>query len=775
MKYLSIVLSVALLLQTADAAPPRVLIEGCRLEQVAREPEIVTPVGMTFDGQGRLLVIESHTHQAADDYPGPQGDRLRAMQFSNEAGAASSWSTVAEGFHHAMNVAAGKDGSVYVVSRGEVSLLADRDQDGKFEDKRRVLWLDTEADYPHNALSGIALHGDRLYLGLGENFGMNYRLVGSDGQEISGSGGAGTIFHCTPDGTQLQRFATGFWNPFGLCTANDRLYAVDNDPDASPPCRLIDVVERGDYGYRYEYGRAGVHPLQAWNGELPGTLPMVCGTGEAPTAVVAHRGYLWVTSWGDHRLERYELQQGADGSLTAQMTVVVQGEADFRPTGLAVAPDGSLYFGDWVLRDYAVHGKGRIWKLTLPDDLQATLPEPRSHEHVADGELHKLERLRWEGELSKQQRQETLREALLSPDAEIRLFAVRCIAEQRLVGFVNDLNRLLDGEIPNDRYYLAVLGALDWLEGGYGPRHGGIADGLLMRELRSSSRSDTAKALALTLISPDYKDVTIGLLEQWIAEGSPDLQLTAVRALARRVDEARFAALIEVVESESSSEQLRAEAMVGLSAAWQRFLPTFTGLASSENETLRSEAERVLRLAGKTAPVMEEVPSTEDLAAWQELLAQPGNAEAGRRLFFSPLAPNCSVCHRHQGQGGQVGPDLSTLATVSDRDKIIESILQPSREVAPHYQPVVLLTDAGKMHVGLRLPKSGDDGRETYIDTAGQRFELDSDSIELRQPSPNSLMPSGLEKSMTIAELRDLVTFLSGAPERTDSASQKRE
>ena len=82
--------------------------------------------------------------------------------------------------------------------------------------------------------------------------------------------------------------ATGFWNPFHLCVdAFDRLFAVDNDPDSRPPCRLMHIVPDGDYGYRYRNGRKGVHPFTAWNGELPGTLPMTAGTGEAPSGVLA--------------------------------------------------------------------------------------------------------------------------------------------------------------------------------------------------------------------------------------------------------------------------------------------------------------------------------------------------------------------------------------------------------------------------------------------------------------------------------------------------------
>ena len=180
-----------------------------------------------------------------------------------------------------------------------------------------ILRLETEADYPHNGMSGIVFadatdDGDCI-VGLGENFGVEYTLVGSDGGAIGRPRRRGHDFLLHGSMARSSSASpTGFWNPFSICAAPaDDMFCVDNDPDASPPCRLIDVLPAGDYGFRYEYGRAGVHPLQAWNGELPGTLPMICGVGEAPTAIVHHRGYLWVTSWGDHRIERYRRVIGA--------------------------------------------------------------------------------------------------------------------------------------------------------------------------------------------------------------------------------------------------------------------------------------------------------------------------------------------------------------------------------------------------------------------------------------------------------------------------------
>jgi putative heme-binding domain-containing protein len=146
---------------------------------------------------------------------------------------------------------------------------------------------------------------------------------------------------------------------------------VDNDPDSRGPCRLLHIISGGDYGYRFRYGRKGTHPFQSWDGELPGTLGMVQGTGEAPSGVLPYeaagfppeyRGNLLVTSWGDHTIERYQLvPRGA--SFSARMHTVVRGGEDFRPVAIACGPDGAVYFSDWVDKSYPVHGKGRIWRL----------------------------------------------------------------------------------------------------------------------------------------------------------------------------------------------------------------------------------------------------------------------------------------------------------------------------------------------------------------------------------------------------------------------------
>ncbi len=746
---------------TARAAEPRVLVVGCQLHQIAHEPEIVTPIGVAFDQRGRLLVVESHTHQRPENYKGPSGDRLRMLSDSDGDGTLDSWSTFAEGFRHAMNVAVRGDGGVYLVTRSHVLLLRDLDNDGSAEVNQELIHLQTEIDYPHNALSGIYVDGETLYLGVGENFGGDYELVGSDGRKIPNHGGIGTVYSCKTDGSQLERLAEGFWNPFSLCLAEGELFTVDNDPDASPPCRLIHAIATGDYGFRFEYGRAGVHPLHSWNGEYPGTLPMICGTGEAPTAIVFHRGYLWVTSWGDHRIERYQLTPDSKGRYTAKRTVVVQGDDDFRPTGMAVGPDGSLYFSDWVNRSYPVHGQGRLWRLELADEMRTDfLPADDVQVPAVRPNLADLHALRWEGSTPPAALEELLSNSLKSTDPDVRLYAVRWIAEARIVDLVEQVEALLAAIPPSEQYYLAALGAVDWLRGDNTQRASGITDGLLMRELRNSQRSPETKALALSLISPDYLDLTLEHLGEFLKSENESLRVEAVRTLALRTDAERLPTLATIADDASQPSQARVEALVGLAAEVPQYQALFDKFTSGPDPLLQQEALRNLRLSGLAEAPAEEKPAAEDLESWSRLLAVEGDAESGRRLFFSPVGPRCGVCHRYHGRGGNVGPDLTRIARQNSRERVIASILAPSREVAPEFEPWVLRTVEGQTFVGLRMAKGGDDGVEPYVDPTGKPFVLPSESVAYREPSSTSIMPAGLEKNLSIQDLRDLVSLL---------------
>lgn len=216
-----IALIVTIVLAAASAmlaAEPRVSNDSYQLELVAEDPDIVTPIAMAFDKEGRLLVVESHTHQRPDEYAGPKRDRIRMFVDSDGDGKLDRWSTFADDFRFTVGVLPRPDGAIYVITRQSIELLRDTDGDGQADERRQLVRMESEDEYPHNGLGGLAIAPDgSLMFGLGENHGMAYTLVGSDGSELKGKGGVDGVFRATADGGKLEHVAGGCWNPFSIC------------------------------------------------------------------------------------------------------------------------------------------------------------------------------------------------------------------------------------------------------------------------------------------------------------------------------------------------------------------------------------------------------------------------------------------------------------------------------------------------------------------------------------------------------------------------------
>ena len=379
---------------TLPADPPCVLDARLELTLFAENPAIVTPIGIAVDSLDRIFVLESHTHLAPADYAGPKSDQIKIFVDKDGGGQPGngqpeSTSVFADGFREGVNIAFSPEGNLYVVTSRDVTVLYDRDGDGRSEERRKVLEL-TEPDkvYAHSALLGITFSPDGwLYVSRGNTGGNLWKLVGTDGSSVTGYGDGGNVVRARPDGSRLEEVATGFWNPMDLkFDASGHLLAADNDPDSRGPNRLVDVVPGGDYGYESLFGGSGINPYLAWNGELPGTLPYAVGLGEAPTGLLDaslaalpadYQGQMLASIWEESRIVRIDLQPKGV-SLTGSTEVIVQGGEDFRPVAFAADSRGNIYFTDWVLRSYPNHGRGRIWKLSARKDVATEKPKKRS-------------------------------------------------------------------------------------------------------------------------------------------------------------------------------------------------------------------------------------------------------------------------------------------------------------------------------------------------------------------------------------------------------------
>jgi putative membrane-bound dehydrogenase-like protein len=546
---LSLGSALALALAAAPQHPDTPRAHDPRLEVslFAASPDIVHPVGVAFDQRGRLLVIESHTHFRPEGYKGPRHDRIRVLEDTRGTGRADRFTTFYEGTTATMSIAAHPDGSIYIATRNEILRLRDTKGTGTADEARRIVFLDTKGNYPHNGLSGLTFDTrGNLTFGLGENLGADYRLVGTDGTTLTGGGEGGNIFWCTADGRKLRRVATGFWNPFGICRdVFGRQFAVDNDPDAMPPCRMVHVVEGGDYGYQFRYGRSGRHPFQSWDGQLVGTLPMVTGVGEAPCQVLSYEsdglpreylGHLLVASWADHRIERYELKERG-ASVSSEMKPFVTGGRDFRPVGIAVAPDGSLFVSDWVKSDYNLHGQGAIWHVRARKAGKPDRPEdPRRGLHSAHRPLREAAARRLASE-----KIDFLRDQVADPDVRVRAASLTALLD------AGDMK--LDLEALAAKESVAALRAL-------------AVRALVARggDARRFLEPGQPPAVRLEAIAALKEKRDLAPLLRLLADSDPFLRSTAIQQLARSPS------LLATVEMRSMPEPRQ---RMGLLLAWR--------------------------------------------------------------------------------------------------------------------------------------------------------------------------------------------------------------
>ncbi len=141
-----------------------------------------------------------------------------------------------------------------------------------------------------------------------------------------------------------------------------------------------------------------------------------------------------------------------------------------------------------------------------------------------------------------------------------------------------------------------------------------------------------------------------------------------------------------------------------------------------------------------------------------ELLRREGNSDRGRQVFFREGANACSSCHRVQGRGHWVGPDLSTIGVKYGRDELVRSILSPSAAIGYNFRSVVVALNDGRVITGLPIEETS--GKLVLKTATGERVVVPTGSIEDRRTSDVSLMPDGLAQTLTDGELVDLIAYL---------------
>jgi putative membrane-bound dehydrogenase-like protein len=258
----------------------------------------------------------------------------------------------------------------------------------------------------------------------------------------------------------------------------------------------------------------------------------------------------------------------------------------------------------------------------------------------------------------------------------------------------------------------------------------GVVGPLLLELLRPGQPAPVQTAAARSLAVVADRVLARRVLEQWNAYTIPTRR-GILASLLRSAEPA--SAVVEAIEQ----EQLAAAELDAVARDALRRIPS---------PDLQRRARAVL-LPDRTAD------RQEVLRRYQPALGLTGNRPRGAELFVQ----HCRTCHVIQGQGQRVGPDLSSTGS-RPKEALLTDLLDPSKEIAPDFMGYVLVTARGQVLTGLLAAETATSVKLRRAEGAEETV-LRTQIQELRATG-KSLMPDGLEQTLTLQDMADLLEFL---------------
>jgi putative heme-binding domain-containing protein len=152
--------------------------------------------------------------------------------------------------------------------------------------------------------------------------------------------------------------------------------------------------------------------------------------------------------------------------------------------------------------------------------------------------------------------------------------------------------------------------------------------------------------------------------------------------------------------------------------------------------------------------------SYEELASYLE--SPEGRAGSPSRGAQAFTTAQCIKCHRFNGRGEGIGPDLTTVAQRFQSKEILESIVYPNQVVSDQYASQIVIA-GGKTYTGIAARSAN--GDMTVLQSDATKVELAAADIEDVQTSKTSSMPEGLLNTLTLEQVADLFAFMMNSPE----------
>jgi len=635
-----------------------------------------------------------------------------------------------------------------------------------------------EVDVPDDALAGW--NGSYLPVG---RLPAAVQRVDLTQFELTRESASGWIARTDRDGRDWELVAAGLRNAYDLAFDRDgELFAFDSDMEWDlglpwyVPTRLLHVVERADFGFRQGSAR--------WPTWFPDTLPAVVEAGRAsPTGMLAgtelafaarHRRAIFAGDWLKGRILAFHLEpEGA--SFRGEIEVFATGKP-LPVTDLAAGPDGALYFTTG-----GRHVQSGLYRIVYRGEREADAP-PTPAETEARAVREHVARSPFSLPGEPEARDRYVRHAFRSAYERSPHDGTQLEAPTPLAAADVGLAHARAGDSDQVRAVLERLSAqpIDLKDEELAATVLRTLEVALLRagELEPELRARLAERL-LAVFPCGQRDLDreLGVLLASLPEAEARfvplaLERLAAASTSNGSEAFHWALLLRNLRRgwtiEGRQQFFRWLQSADVAFDGGRAVPIFLRELRRDALATLTDAERT-----ELGPLLE--PGTDDatvgaprpfVQAWRVEDLEPELAaavEGERDLARGPRLlreARCLTCHRVDGRGQAVGPELDGLAGRFAPLDLLESILEPSREVPERYRDTLVTTADERVHVGRVVGE--EDGALLLLDAYGARnvLRIPREEIVEQGESPLSPMPEGLLDTFTREELFDLVAYL---------------
>jgi putative heme-binding domain-containing protein len=140
------------------------------------------------------------------------------------------------------------------------------------------------------------------------------------------------------------------------------------------------------------------------------------------------------------------------------------------------------------------------------------------------------------------------------------------------------------------------------------------------------------------------------------------------------------------------------------------------------------------------------------------MFAHGRSFEVGKQLFKTT---NCVACHKMNGEGFEIGQDLTKIDPKNKPEDILRSILEPSQKVDEKFQSWVFELVTGKIITGMVLEETPTTVKVMENPLAKTSpVVIKKSDIDVQQKSPKSIMPEGQLNKLRREEILDLLAYV---------------